>query len=632
MKRSHFVARFLVIFLIFSNAVSVLSLSWTSSVVEGLANSSFTDILTFKMSKFGKEANHVNDLAKQLSKSSLTTTYDFLHVLKSESTKNHIETQWWQIKDQNYLLIVVFLKFNAFGHYLGQFLNWYDQETKQKRAKILTVVFEDKRPNTKLYGQALTAAWKRYKILDFTIVRVNLKKNFQEVVFFDPFQIRFQSGPLSVFNNLFPYKLKNIHGYVIRYDGRIARANRKEYERVAKKTSRKFELASYDFFDNYLAPAINATIITGVRSNSDIYSSGPINLLCTDSESVLVICSRVIRYEEAGIIHPVIYEESVLSLTSEYALLSSTLFIAIPAFMLIAKVFGFPRDTWNAFEIFKALLGIDAPQVHSLPECAIYYCMFILSFTILSDLILSVNNIKLTFTEKSFDTWEKIRDSNLKIFIHSGDFYLYDVEGFYASEFLRNLTKHTKAGKIRDCYSNLWRRDRICIGSIDKYYFNKHINLEKLQIKGNSSVEIERLLSDRNMMVSPLEHKYTLIAQMFAQGSFLIDIYNKYSTRAVENGLDFTLRSFERMLKNQMNRGYQEDEIASGLTTPSLILVGLVGLSLASAVFCFEILHEIIEAYLRRLYCWVRKLFRLSMKRIRQEIRRCAGVIDTENV
>lgn len=182
----------------------------------------------------------------------------------------------------------------------------------------------------------------------------------------------------------------------------------------------------------------------------------------------------------------------------EYVL-SSSMLLAVLSFLLIARIFKFPRNIWNTFGILQVLLTRSELRTNHLREKIIWYCMLLLSVTFLADLNLTVNNIKFSSLVKDFDTWEKIERSGLQVYKNAQDFPWIRVEGYKTDSSLLKLSRRSIDSDLLNCSLEFWKQNRICMGSIDKFFLAKFLALRYSYAFKQS--QIEEILRG-NMIVS----------------------------------------------------------------------------------------------------------------------------------
>lgn len=356
---------------------------------------------------------------------------------------------------------------------ISDYLDYFNEhDSISPRPKCLTIFFNNDSTLEKQFKILLKDAWIR-KFLDFTIIEVMLNNNNlvygeQYVYFYNPFDKIFVKQILGENEYIFPDKLVNLAGFSLNvvYPNFTKYNTIPQYElypkvliasKVLNFTINAITVSNFTI-DQFPAFVKHVTRLfkTGVPDFSTFHvmkgTANSINYLEVDipmSGCKLVVVGPMIYTKKLKIPLHILLDVFVFPL-----LIVILVKFALKLHMNIEK--------WSVSDILILLVGIPTKKTRSqvLGGKIITSFIILLSINYSAEFYSNFLKIQLIQTEMSFDTMEKIRDTQFSIYINQASYNI----SFANNEMLKDIKSQVIIIKdIEECVNLLLQyKNRLC--------------------------------------------------------------------------------------------------------------------------------------------------------------------------
>lgn len=271
----------------------------------------------------------------------------------------------------------------------------------------------------------LTNAWS-LKFLDFSIVSTTSEKNHLFMTY-NPFLNACIVKDLEDTNELFPDKLKNLHGYSLKTQAfntppflvtkiennktvQVSGFVFTQLEYIAKKLNFKFQFLKDPPDD----PAIKEIVKNLELDNINISPLGI--MLVKDYQSRNISLGYPNKLAKLVVVVPII-KTHIIGVTAEMFMILLTFFIIFTIFYIFVQSLKYHSDYWNNFYIFGILLGIPIKKPEGRINKIVYLTIAILSIIFSNNYFSMLSDIKLHLIDQELKSYDDLRRLNIPIYV-----------------------------------------------------------------------------------------------------------------------------------------------------------------------------------------------------------------------
>lgn len=371
----------------------------------------------------------------------LTIFTDDMHV-----NSNNNEVILEEIIQQNPTTLLTFEKLTDYSNLLARssslyifIQSQYSFESMQKVLKTINQSFKI-RPRCLLVlltevnasmeeslMKFLSYVWS-LKFLDFTVLSFN--GNNCQVYNYIPFENRYLKKNLTTFSQVFPDKLNNVNGYPLNVpiypfsSGVIISQDQHNNSQVtgtaylyleifAKQLN--FTLDKQFVHDDYQRLVRRGELFEKLERNEASMLPATY-LMTTDYSGLNLSVSRPQDYDCYAILVPVL-PESKLNLSYDVVAYVSLFPTIILLYMILVRLFRFPKEAGKFINILKVLLGWHLPVIPKyLHQRIVYLSLMFLTIQYTTIAFSKLLDVKMVHQENNFDTLDEVLTSNLDIY------------------------------------------------------------------------------------------------------------------------------------------------------------------------------------------------------------------------
>lgn len=312
--------------------------------------------------------------------------------------------------------------------------------------------------------KSLVKAWS-LKFLDFSVVKTNPDGN-HEFITYNPFSNDYIIKNLKDTDELFPDKLKNLHGYHLKtraFDESpflsIEVKNNKvvkvsgfffsPIESIAKKLNFKLQIIE----DPHNSTETVKKIVKNLETNE--INISPIGLLLVKNfQNRNITVGNPSKLSMLVVVAPIIKTPRID--------LTSNMFIVILMFMIIFIIFfilvhflKFYSNYWNCFYIFGILIGVPTVQPRRDFNKIVYLTIAILSVIFSNSYFSMLADVKLQVIDQEINSYDDIVRLNMTIYV-PGVYNVYNDIEEDKKGFFQEISKNFR------CYELLIKTNNAC--------------------------------------------------------------------------------------------------------------------------------------------------------------------------
>lgn len=518
-----------------------------------------------------------------------TITVDFLDISQSGDNRT-LEMTTFKNPRQSTIYVILQGK----NTYRSQFMDVKDilhqlvQVAPVKMRPRCLVVFsnhgnfsQDKAEQILLYAWSL-------KFLDLTVLIVDSQQS--NYISYNPFTKTYDIGSLKNENYLFPNKLIDVNKYVLNIPVLdfppylIVKTNDKNeiyidgsnsylyFKSVAEKLNFKL---NYTYFPGQVGEAYFNAVFSIGRDETNM---SPITIIFKDQIIELdILLGDVFEIAELVVIVPIIPQYNVDIPFAAFIYLSSFIIIIIICFVSL-RVLKIKSKQWNFLYLFAVLIGMGTSRPKKLSERIIFITMAILSIIYTNELFSKLAEIKIVRSEKDFNTFEEIENSQLNVYSPVPEKY------FDNEEFQKLTSKGQLMQNFTYCLNELiYTRNAICIVPLGNaiYFVNKHLDAE-----GNPIIKMADMSSNREFA-----------GFTFGRASLFIEQFNKLIQRMIECAV-FPDRE---MYKVELHDSKEKSTVTDDTIIKTALSILIIGFSTATVAYIQELnYYSIISVILKK--------------------------------
>lgn len=330
----------------------------------------------------------------------------------------------------------------------------------QMRPKCLVIFFDPRMNEKTILGNVLEYAWSR-KFLDFTILIDNCDHSIDapvRIYHFNPFLNFMNVEKLKADVEIFPEKLKNLHGYSLYLPKLVATPvyflkSKKGHTDVYNSETLivYYVLKLMNFSVKFKEPKSNYT------SQSKKYlQANNFSMLQTltpplkETKSLTVSTRKVCTCFVAVV--PILYSTEEKILLDIYLYFPITLMFIL-VLIFLNRLFKIWPDNFGVFHLVQIILGQPVNPESSSMTSRILYLTMILQF------LYAINNfmsdfVKIQFQQETpFDSYDDLDKSNFKSYVFVDELKTRILE--LDSEHLKNLMSRTQVLPAQECINLL---------------------------------------------------------------------------------------------------------------------------------------------------------------------------------
>lgn len=438
------------------------------------------------------------------------------------------------------------------------------------RPKCLVVLSQTGSLTEDVAKKILHDAWS-LKFLDFSVLRINSYEKPVIYMNYNPFTKKFNHGYFKNKNDLFPDKLNNVNKYpflipafnfppymifqTLNSNVISFRGNAPFVYLIAIVEKLNFALSFKFHQGETLGKEYYRAAASVAKGETDVT---PIRYHFSDHMLHLdVLLGKVLEVSEWVMITPILLEYTVDIPLETFIYVVSFVFI-VATFSSSLRVLKLKSKQWSLLNLFGVLIGMGISQPTKNAERIIFITLAVLSIVYTGDFFSTLADIKVSGTEREFNTYEDINKLKIPVYT-TGPKEIYDIE------FQEKILFHKIMFDYKDCLNkSIYTRNAICVMDLRTavYVISNNLNTEGKRILKIPVISIDKdFVGFLHKKASPFAEKFNRLIQQMIEFSVFPD--RKVYKTELHSVTDESLVNDETIIKTALSILFTGSIIAS---------------------------------------------------------------------
>lgn len=460
----------------------------------------------------------------------------------------------------------------------------------QPKPKCLLIFYESYLSENEV-TKILQYAW-TIKFLDFSVLKIIYDDKYL-IMNYNPFNQIFDLRILRCAKEIFPDKLKNAENYpllipvfdskpyffVKTKNGNITSVHGTGYAWIRTVIKKLNFSENFVFESNATGNLFPKALVKLEKSKVNLFPMYNFVSLVLYGRNFLIGNGVTVSY--LATVGPILKTSRVyFSFVLTLYLLSFPVIIFI--FVKTVQVFKFPTQTWGTLSIYKIFIGMSiADPPRKLVQRFIFLIIAFLSIIYSNIFFSELDNMKVIFDEKNFDSMDEVLNSGMKTYsrFFSNQHDSTEVQNFFS--------KVHKIDDVKDCISELIKTKSVfCMMAYEKAksYVENDLDMDRMPIMKIIKLSFYHQFSAfAYEKASPYADKFDKLIQYIAESGIFVNQKNEIATR-LHNSEKFSNASEDILIKQLIVILFSGYLIAT--------------ISFLNELFGFFLLKKVVHSYL----------------------------------